>query len=169
MPSRTFFAALAASILLHGLVLAGAGAFPARPAPAAPAPTPAMLSATLLPPAEVTPDDSPLLKNTLSEGRAATTPPPVPGKGPAPAADAQRKLAEHVFYPPEAVAQGWEGEVRLLLSLDGDGRILDVQVASGSGHDILDEAAVRAAHAAGRLAGTGKREVLLPVVFRLKR
>ena len=168
MPSRNFYAALAVSLLLHALVLGGAGLLPAKAGPSVPAATPAMLSATLLPPAEVTPDDGPLLKNTLDDNRRAGPPPTLVDKGRQPA-DAQRKLAEHVYYPPQAIAEGWEGEVRLLLSLDGDGRILDVQVASGSGHDILDQAAVRAAYAAGRLPGTNKREVLLPVVFRLKR
>ena len=30
---------------------------------------------------------------------------------------ARRKLAEHVYYPPEAIRLGLEGEVRLLLTL----------------------------------------------------
>ena len=166
MPSRPFFAALAASLLLHGLCVAGAALLFRRLEPAA---LPGMLTATLLPPAEVAPDQGPLLKNTLGDGRAATTPSPLPGRGKASARDAQRKLAEHVYYPPEAVAQGLEGEVRLLVSLDESGRIVDVRVASGSGHALLDQAAIRAAYAAGSLGDTGRREVLLPVVFRLKR
>jgi protein TonB len=168
MPSRRFLAALAASILLHGLTLAGASRFLRQPGPAPDPMLAAVLTATLLPPAEITPDDSPLLKNTLTEGRATHSPSPLPGRAKSPAQDAQRKLAEHVYYPPEAIAQGLEGEVRVLLSLDGEGHILDVQVASGSGHAILDQAAVRAAYAAGSLGGTGRREVLLPVVFRLR-
>jgi protein TonB len=66
------------------------------------------------------------------------------------------------------VARGIEGEVRLLLTLDGNGAIQDVQVAAGSGHKILDYAAVRAAFAMGRLPEAGAREVILPVVFRLR-
>ena len=44
----------------------------------------------------------------------------------------------------------------------------DAQVAASSGHKLLDEAAVKAAMAMGRLPETGAREVLLPVVFRLR-
>ncbi len=73
-----------------------------------------------------------------------------------------------LFYPPEAVARGIEGEVRLLLTLDAEGAIRDAQVAASSGHKLLDEAAVKAAMAMGRLPETGAREVLLPVVFRLR-
>lgn len=164
MPAHRFLAALAASLLLHGLALAAATTLLRQPLPQ----TPAMLTATLLRPAEVTADDNPLLKNTLTEGSAERTPPPLAAAARGPAQSAQRKLAEHLYYPEEAVAQGWEGEVRLLLRLDADGNVLDAQVASGSGHAILDQAAVRAAYAVGRMAGAG-HELLLPVVFRLQR
>lgn len=162
MPSRFLFA-LAASLLLHAAVLATAnGRFDRAPA----AVTPAMLSATLVPPDE---DSDVLLKNTLSDGAVSQTPLPTPGKAvQAPQEKVRRKLSEHLYYPPEAVARGIEGEVRLLLSLDAGSNVIDAQVASGSGHDLLDQAALRAAHAMGRLPGDGAREVILPVVFRLR-
>lgn len=134
------------------------------------------ISARLLPPATVKPVE-PLLKNTLAEedSTKAVQAPPKPAiarsRHPAPRSPeeaAQRKLSEVLFYPPEAVARGLEGEVRLLLTLDGDGAIHDAQVAAGSGHKILDDAAVRAAFAMGRLPEAGAREVILPVVFRLR-
>lgn len=162
MPSRFLFA-LATSLLLHAAVLAAANVrFDRTPATV----TPALLSATLARPGE-NPDA--LLKNTLSDGAMSRTPPPTPGKAAqSPREEAQRKLSEHLYYPPEAVARGIEGEVRLLLSLDAGGNVIDAQVASGSGHDLLDQAALRAAHAMGRLPGDGAREVILPVVFRLR-
>ncbi|MBK9596331.1 MAG: energy transducer TonB [Rhodocyclales bacterium] len=58
--------------------------------------------------------------------------------------------------------------MRLLLTLDGNGAIRDAQVAAGSGHPILDEAAIKAALAMGSLPDAGAREVILPVVFRLR-
>ncbi|MBI4987639.1 MAG: energy transducer TonB [Rhodocyclales bacterium] len=118
-----------------------------------------------------------LLKDTLAERDAprATPAPPRPtdakSRRPAPRTPeeaAQRKLSEVLFYPPEAVARGLEGEVRLLLTLGRDGTIQDAQVAAGSGHRMLDEAAVRAAFAMGSLPEAGAREVILPVVFRLR-
>ena len=82
-------------------------------------------------------------------------------------AEAQRqRLAAHVFYPPQAVEQGLEGEVRLLLRLDAKGRLLEARVASSSGHQLLDDAAVAAAYATGAFPG-GDAEMILPVVFRL--
>ncbi len=171
MLNRRLLLALAASLALH-LTLLGPGLPPGKVSPRE---TPAMLSARLLPPATVRPAE-PLLKDTLAEAEAPrAAPPPQPadaeGRRPAPRtpeAAAQRKLSEVLFYPPEAVARGLEGEVRLLLTLDGNGTIRDAQVAAGSGHPILDEAAVKAAFAMGRLPDAGAREMILPVVFRLR-
>lgn len=81
---------------------------------------------------------------------------------------AQRKLSQHVFYPPEAVARGLEGEVRLIVKLAADGQIDDVLLAASSGHALLDNAAIRAAYAMGTLAGTSGRELIVPVYFRLQ-
>jgi protein TonB len=80
----------------------------------------------------------------------------------------QRKLAEHVFYPAEAIAAGIEGKSRVLLTLDERGRVVDVQLAASSGHAILDQAAIRAAYAMGSLPGQNQREIILPVEFRLQ-
>ena len=171
MPAPRLPLAFAASLLLHAAVLGG-GALLKQPR-AKPTPAQTMLEATLRP-AEVA---EPLIKDTLAEEPPSVlpAPPPKPAKladqSPAPSGKqivaATRKLAEHVYYPPEAVARGVEGEVRLLLTLAEDGSVLDVAVASGSGHAILDQAAIRAAYAMGRLPGTGQRELLLPVLFRL--
>lgn len=169
--SRRFLLALAASLVLH-LALFGLG-LPRKKA--GPHDTPASISARLLPPATVRPE--PLLKDTLAEGESAKSlqAPPRPAdtksRRPAPRTPeeaAQRKLSEVLFYPPEAVARGLEGEVRLLLALDGGGAIRDAQVAASSGHKILDDAAIKAALAMGSLPDAGARELILPVVFRLR-
>lgn len=81
---------------------------------------------------------------------------------------AQRKLSRHIYYPPVAINQGLEGEVRLLIKLAADGRFLAVSVAASSGFPVLDRAALDAAHAMGRLPDTGLKVLLLPVVFRLQ-
>lgn len=174
MPAPRLIFAFALSLLLHLAVLAG-GDWLARLRRAPPSrPTPAVLDVKLMP---ATPATSPLLKDTLAEAerQAKSEPPPPPspklGK-PRPShqaeAAAQRKLAEHLYYPEEAVARGLEGEVRLLLTLDAAGRIEDAQLAASSGHAILDQAALRAAWAMGRLDGESRRELILPVVFRLQ-
>lgn len=123
----------------------------------------------------------PVLKNTIDSEEAPPVdkpePPPVPAAVPRPVAKnmakrdlqiAQRKLSETQFYPPEAVAREIEGEVRLILKLSGSGAVEDVSVAASSGHAILDNAAVRAAYAMGKLTGVSARELILPVIFRLE-
>ena len=177
MFDRHLTLALAASLLLHAAVL-GAGAFKALLKPAAPPPLQVALRPVMPPPPA-----EPLIKNTLDpepeQPREADRPkPPNPPPVPHPAAEpkpekkqvqaAQRKLAEHTFYPPEAIARNLEGEVRVILVLTEDGSIADVQVAASSGHAILDNAAVKAAWAMGRLPGATVRQMILPVSFRLQ-
>ncbi|KYC29590.1 hypothetical protein ACY05_02350 [Sterolibacterium denitrificans] len=150
----------------------------------------ARIDTRLLPPATQNLAE-PLLKNTLAE---ETAPPPDPPAEPARAAaqslasssspasakprassassaarqTAQRKLAAHIYYPEEAVARGLEGEVRLLLTLAPDGRLLDAVIAASSGHALLDQAALDAVRTMGGLPDAGVVELILPVVFRLQ-
>lgn len=76
-------------------------------------------------------------------------------------------LSREEFYPREAIARGLEGRVVLLLTLDEAGRVARIEVASSSGHALLDEAAVKAATRIGRVSAE-RRQVLLPVEFRLE-
>lgn len=176
------FLALLLSLFIHGLFLAGSNLW--RPQP----PRPPLLNVELRSPEPIEPTSEPLLKNTLETPEPQKEPPRPPTKpdaiapqlsaGPAhpksssvkaaPLEAAQRKLSKHLYYPPEAVAAGLEGEVRLLLTLDGNGRIVDADIAASSGHKVLDQAALRAAWAMGSLEGEDKREMILPVVFRLR-
>ena len=175
----------ALSVSLHAAILL-AGSAVEREAPPAPAPLEVRLR---LPPAPA----EALLKNTLAadERRARDRPTPVERSAPLTAAQsalpsaakapakpaatpqrelraAQKKLAQHQYYPPEAIAAGIEGEVHLLISLAADGSVDNVEIAAGSGHPVLDKAAVRAAWAMGSLPGASRRELILPVVFSLR-
>lgn len=142
-----------------------------------PPPAPRAIDGDLRLPEPARPErDDTLLKNTLDIGdRPPVATPPVPRPGP-PSREtprrqveaAQRRISEHLYYPPEAVARGIEGEVRLLLTLADDGRIVDVSVAASSGHAILDQAALKAAQRMGRVNWAHSRELILPVVFRLE-
>ncbi|MBI5922614.1 MAG: TonB family protein [Betaproteobacteria bacterium] len=173
---RRLYLSLAASLLFHAALL-GSGDLALLFAPQWVKAVPAVLQvpvlqAYLLP----IPNTAELLKNTLSEEKAevlALSPRPAARPaGTMPQApreeSAERKLAEHLFYPPEAIASGLQGEVRLLLLLDAEGGVIDAQIASSSGHDLLDQAAIAAAHAMRRLPDTGVRELILPVVFKLQ-
>ena len=175
MPFR-LLSAFAISVFLHGAAFLP-DLIVRRPATPLPPPLQARLALPTPPaPAE------PLLKNTLDEETPAkkeqepprSTPSPQsprPVAKPSPPKDvqaAQRKLSKHMFYPPEAVARGLEGDVRLIVKLAADGRIDDVQLAASSGHALLDNAAIRAAYAMGSLAGASGRELIVPVYFRLQ-
>ncbi len=175
MPSRLILA-LALSLVLHAVVLFwDAVRFAARPAAQPP------LAASLRLPAK-TPSraEDPLLKDTLSADPPTVKPPPAtrPATSAGPPLSraaakrqvdaAKRKLSQHVYYPPDAVARGLEGEVRLLLRVSDDGHISDVSIAASSGHAILDQAAVKAAYAMGKVTWVHSRELILPVVFRLE-
>lgn len=164
--------ALALSALLHAALL-----FWPRTSDAPAARAVERLQARLLAPrpAETQPDvpvATPLLKDTRSE-RADEAPPapavvPAPRAAPIATARAQRQLNKHVFYPQDAIDRGLEGEVKLRLVLDDSGRVIDAAVLAGSGHPLLDRAALDAARQIGRIDAGGARELLLPVVFRLE-
>ncbi|WP_018228311.1 energy transducer TonB [Methyloversatilis universalis] len=165
--------ALALSALVHALLMFWPApvdqAAPARPA----------LQARLQPPPQVPAPEvteaAPLLKDTLTEQPADAPPAPaaVQAARPSPVSGArareraQRQLNRHVFYPQEAIDRGLEGEVKLRLLLDERGRVIEAAVLAGSGHAVLDRAALDAARQIGRLEAGGARELLLPVVFRL--
>jgi periplasmic protein TonB len=78
------------------------------------------------------------------------------------------RLSETILFPPEALERGLEGEVTLLVQLGEGGRILDASIASGSGHKILDDAAIRAVLKLGTLGpASANKSILLPVRFRI--
>jgi protein TonB len=179
MPPRRLLLAFAVSLVLHAAALWG-DAFKDL----LKQPPPKVLQVNLrLPPVE-TPPVEPLVKNTLDpeEPKPESSPPEPrletrPKAPPRPAPKkvekrqvqaAQQKLAKHLYYPADAIARGLEGEVRLLLLLGEEGAITDVQIASSSGHAILDNAAIKAAYAMGRLSGVAGKEMILPVIFRLQ-
>lgn len=175
--ARRLAAAFAASFALHAAILAGAP--PGRLPDPTPEAAPRLDARLAPPPAERLAEG--LLKDTLARDARpapAAPPPAAPPAAPRPAtaqaarfeveAQAQRKLARQLFYPPEAVARGLEGEVRVLLTLDAAGRVAEVEIAAGSGHAILDAAALAAVRSLGRIADAGPAELILPVVFRLR-
>ena len=169
MPSHRLLFSLSVSVFLH-LAAFGTGDLLCRMQHRPVQPPVARLDATLLLPE---PD---LRMDTLLKDTMANEETPSPRRhddrsrpnGKLAAAKAQKKLARHVFYPEAAVEAGIEGDVRLLLTLDDSGRIKEVQIADSSGYPILDRAAMRAAYAMGSVPGIDRRELILPVTFRLQ-
>ncbi|WP_374340887.1 energy transducer TonB [Azonexus sp.] len=72
------------------------------------------------------------------------------------------------FYPPEAIARGLQGEVLVLIVVDESGQVVGARVEHGSGHAILDAAALQAVRSLKSLPADAPRQIVLPVVFRLR-
>ncbi len=102
-----------------------------------------------------------------------TNPAPV-----APQSGAIRKEAEAYLdnpapvYPEKARLRGWEGLVVLTVSVDAGGNVTQVQIENSSGHEVLDQAAVKAVQSwrfkpAGVGSVTFSSIVRIPVRFKL--
>ena len=167
---RRLLLALAGSLLLHGLPFVPDLAPPPPPRPAPP------LSATL----QALPRPAPPALH-LEQPAAAKALPAAPRPRPTQASPTPRgrgwqeevrkqfrKLDDQgLFYPPEAIAQGLQGEVLALFVLDESGSVIAARVEQGSGHPLLDTAALGAVRALRALPAAAPRETLLPVRFRL--
>lgn len=183
------------SLLLHAAMIAWPGTTARSPALARDEPQP--LLATLMPPetpaeqpplilpeppAEPTPPRKAVQKARPEPSRETVPrrpPPPRPSNSDAMVArigplsgeaarSANEQLARELFYPEEAVRRGLEGEVLVQLFLDETGDVIAARLERGSGHDLLDQAALRAARAVRSLPASAPREALLPVRFRLR-
>lgn len=161
MPLRL---ALLLSLCFHALLIAAPSWLTIRP----PAKPPA-IEVRLLPPAEPV-----AMAEAVSTEATSATPAPAPPPINAPRRlegralhRAQAALSKHLFYPPDAVARGIEGEVILLLTLSASGQIESAEIARGSGHALLDQAALDAARHIGALPGN-PRQILFPLGFRLQ-
>jgi protein TonB len=165
MMTMRFGWALATSVAVHLAVLLPVDWWlPRRPAPDLPP------LAVLLPPPEAARElaTQPEMLEQPSDAVPSLSPPDKPRELKGRALDsAMAALTREEFYPREAIERGWEGRVVLLLTLDGESRIRGIEVASSSGHPILDGAALKAATRITALPG-GRRQVLLPVEFRLE-
>ena len=77
---------------------------------------------------------------------AENEPPATPASADAGALAAAPLLLEapSPSYPALARRMGWTGTVRCRLLVAPDGRVVDVRIDASSGHDVLDQAAVRA-------------------------
>ena len=80
-------------------------------------------------------------------------------------------LARYKEYPRIAELRGWEGSVTMRLRLAPSGRLVDAQLHTSSGHEVLDKQAIAMASKAAQLPAPpeGVSSVLVPVVFRLER
>lgn len=131
---------------------------PAEVPPATPASLPPPPAA---PPRPPRPADDPVAARHPPETAIAVKP-PAPAAVPA----TEDKITK--FYPLEAVQRGLEGTVMVSVMIDPAGNVTAARLERGSGHAILDEAAVRAARTLKNLPVEHHGEATLPVRFRLR-
>jgi protein TonB len=81
----------------------------------------------------------PVAASRASSPTAAT--PAAPEVSPA---DFKRTRFVAPTYPPQALSRGLEGEVRVRITVDTQGRVADAQVLSGTPPGVFDQAAVNA-------------------------
>ena len=82
------------------------------------------------------------------------------------------RVMELKRYPHEARMNRWEGRVVVRVVLNGQGHLLDAAIATGSGHDVLDQAALEIIKRACPLSlphALGRSQVVLrvPIQYRL--
>jgi protein TonB len=83
-------------------------------------------------------------------------------------------LARYKEYPRIAQMRGWEGSVTMRLRVAPSGRLIDAELHTSSGHDVLDRQALAMASQAQRFPAPpdglngGEIAVLVPIVFRLE-
>lgn len=70
-------------------------------------------------------------------------------------------------YPPQALANRWEGTVVLRLTIDEEGELDDVEVHQSSGYRVLDREAIRMMNRAEFIGGPDV--ILQSVEFKLKK
>ncbi len=166
--------ALLLSLLVHLLpFLSGLLPPPPAVAPSLP-PLQARLQAPP-PPAPVPlalPEPAPAASAPPAQPRPKKAEPPPASAAPDWQREIRRQFGEQQrrgdFYPAEAIARGLQGEVLVLLLLAPDGSVAAARVEQGSGHRLLDDAALQAVRALRSLPADAPRETLIPVRFRLR-
>ena len=185
MTALRFGLSILASLLLHAFVLWPFGFLVQHPAPVPRQVLEAVLLAPVLATPETTsaPAPEPVAVPVSKASRVDAVPvnkasrldavPPAPTFAEQPRElqgralkTALAALAKQEFYPREAIERGIEGDVIVLRTLTRNGGVAAVAVATGSGHPILDAAALAAVRGIDGLP-TVQGQVLLPVRFRL--
>lgn len=84
----------------------------------------------------------------------------------------RRRIINLQAYPRLARTQGWEGVVVVKTTINSDGSLIDAVVTKSSGHDALDEDAVKLMHRVCPVhltqdLGKSKIAVMIPIRYRL--
>ncbi len=82
----------------------------------------------------------------------------------------QQALTRYFSYPSIARRRGWQGTVILAFNLGRNGNIVDIRIASSSGHTMLDNAALTTLEKIDRIeiAQQFSHSFELPVIYQLQ-
>ncbi|HKD22762.1 MAG TPA: energy transducer TonB [Rhizomicrobium sp.] len=117
---------------------------PTKPPPPPPPPDLAKPPPPFVPPPEITIQTEAPPTNTITVQNKVATPPPKEVGITAPASiGAPHTCAQDRWYPPIALRLNQEGNTTVKFTINTDGSVSDAAVADSSGHDSLDQAAVR--------------------------
>ncbi|MBM3555397.1 MAG: energy transducer TonB [Alphaproteobacteria bacterium] len=155
---------------------------PASRPPPSPAPRPTRRAIAPAPAPPVAPAADPLVEGTGSDtpqaettqsaalGGPAIAAPVAGASAPARTAVAPRPIhAPAPSYPDNARRRGLEGRVIIRLDLDAEGQASNFRLATSSGHELLDQAALKGLKRWRFAApGTPLEDIEIPVVFRLR-
>lgn len=168
--------ALIVSLLFHLLPFISELVTP-RPAPLPPSPLPALTAELRPPPLPAAP---PLMLPEEPTEKAAKPKPLQAAPKPAAMSGKPRSWEDEVskqfrkqaeqglYYPAEAIAQGLQGEVLVLMIIGGNGQVSAARIEQSSGHRLLDEAALHAVRSLRSLPADAPHQALLPVRFSIK-
>ena len=83
----------------------------------------------------------------------------------------RKEIEEKHYYPRTALAQGIQGQVKVRLTMEPDGRVQGVQIVKSSGNDILDSEAMRLATRLKKLPAVpnakGGLSIVVPLTYRI--
>ncbi|WP_374326567.1 energy transducer TonB [Azonexus sp.] len=167
---RFLLPAFCVSLLIHAAPFL-AGNWLASEAPPAPRPPPLQAQLQALPPVPELIVPEPPKPSPAQPATRPTTPEKHGATSSAWTQTIREQFARQqqagLFYPAEAIRLGLEGEALVFMMLDANGNVVAARIEAGSGHDLLDQAALEAVRRLRALPADAPLEVLLPVRFRL--
>ena len=74
-----------------------------------------------------------------------------------------------LIYPPLARQRGWEGVVLVFFVIRENGTVEKIRVMKSSGHEVLDEHAIRTVRSVQPFPRPpSKAQLIIPIVFSLR-
>ena len=77
-------------------------------------------------------------------------------------------IHKHLVYPAQAKKMGWEGKVITSFIISSAGCAKEVKISKSSGHEVLDESAIKAINNASPFPKPPvEAQIIIPIIYRL--